>query len=605
MNDTINNLDSNFAIIEKDEEITISSWKIHELNNLNELEKLQSITRNKVIFIAPFNLANVEKWYDTNWSEKIIAMEVENELITTRQKLLSILPNNEINLWNITTDISDEDFWKLVSDVKEEIESWNINQVILSRKFTTDFKIDIETILSIYFKLLSSRWEYMTFAFNTTNEIFIWASPERHLSIENNNMIMNPIAGTIWKWKQHDLYERLVDFLCNKKETWELSMVIDEESKMSFKFTEWWNIEVPLLKEVWSVIHTEANLKWKIKNNISVLDAFKETLYAPTLVWGPIESAFKEIKKFENDSRWYYWWAFWVLWEDFLDTAIVIRTAFIDKLNWILTVRAWAWIVKGSIPEKEAEETILKSNGFFWALKWTNDNNSTSLLSWMTEEQIKNIEYLLEKRKSQLSSFFINLHLHNCLEVEEIKWKKFILINNWDDFIYISWFMIKKMWWVVEIVDNSDFDVSNIDDFDVILLWPWYWDINDKSNNTMLNLLNITEKLIKHKKKILWICLWHQAICKTKWYEIKKQEKITQWEQLEVEIRWKKEMLWFYNSFSPVIKWNEDNIETFSNDRVLKYSDENISSIQPHPESIMSINWFEVLKSMILDLIKK
>lgn len=603
MKNLIKDLDSNYAIIEKDGQVSICSWKIHKLDNLNQLESLQREIKMKILFISPFCLARDEKWYDALWDEKIIAMEVENEIITTRENLLSYLPNNEVNLWNIETDISDVDFWKLVSDTKEEIYWWNINQLILSRKFFTDINIDNDTILSIYSQLLKNRWQYMTFLFNTPEDIFIWASPEKHLLVENNNVVMNPIAGTVWKWKQDDFYGRFIEFLEDEKEIWELAMVIDEELKMISKISKWWTIDWPLLKEVWAVIHSEVNLNWEIKDNISVLDAFRETMYAPTLVWGPIESAFSKIVKYENESRWYYGGAFWILWDDFLDTCIVIRTAFINKIDSILSVRAGAWIVKDSVPEKEANETVLKSNWFFWSVKWTNAINSTSYLNWLNDQESNNIKSLLAKRKSKLSSFYVDSHLHDSLEVEEIKWKKFILINNWDDFVFLSWFMIEKMWWKINIVDNEDFDLSMVDNYDVILLWPWYGDINDWEDKKMVKLLNIAEELISNDKKILWICLWHQAICKTKWYEVKRQQKITQWEQLELVSNWKLETLWFYNSFSPVINWENPNVEKYFGNRILNYKESNISSTQSHPESIMSINWFEILKNMILGLI--
>lgn len=596
-------LDSNFAIIEKDEHVSIVTWKTIELESLAELEKLQHETRNKIVFIAPFCLARDENWYEANGSEKIIAMEVENEINTTREALLNILPNNNLNIWRICVNISDEDFWNMVEKAKNDIENGEFNQLILSRKFSSSIDIDMENILSIYSKLLKNRWQYMTFLFNTDNNIFVWATPEKHLLIEKSNVYMNPIAWTIKKWDFFDFFERLTDFLIDEKEIWELAMVIDEELKMMSKITKSWNIEWPLIKEVWAVFHSEVNLNWIIKDKYTLIDALRETLFAPTLVWWPLESAFKFIKKYENDSRWYYWWAFWILWDDFLDTCIVIRTAFIDKINSILSVRAWAWIVKNSVAERETQETIHKSNWFFWSVLWRVNPNSMKYLSSLDNDELNELNELLENRKQQLSNFYLNSHLNENLEVEEIKGKKFVLINNWDDFVYLSWFMIGRMWWVVEIIDNKYFDISWVNDSDIILLWPGYWDINNKEDEKMLKLLEITKTLISKDIKLLWICLWHQAICKTIWYDIEKQETITQWEQLDVNMNWKIEKLWFYNSFSPVDNWLYKNIETFENDRILTYKNENISSTQAHPESIMSINWFDILKSMILEIL--
>lgn len=67
-------------------------------------------------------------------------------------------------------------------------------------------------------------------------------------------------------------------------------------------------------------------------------------------------------------------------------------------------------------------------------------------------------------------------------------------------------------------------------------------------------LSSITEFLINSNQKLLWVCLGHQAICKQKWFEVKKQSEVTQWLVKDVFIDDKKYKLGFYNSFSPVAK---------------------------------------------------
>ncbi|MBT3727485.1 hypothetical protein HOG21_07735 [bacterium] len=76
----------------------------------------------------------------------------------------------------------------------------------------------------------------------------------------------------------------MIEFLSDNKEIEELAMVIDEELKMISNMSDSGYIEYPLLKESGAVIHTEANLNGKIKENTSILDAFKSSMYAPTLV---------------------------------------------------------------------------------------------------------------------------------------------------------------------------------------------------------------------------------------------------------------------------------------------------------------------------------
>lgn len=92
-----------------------------------------------------------------------------------------------------------------------------------------------EIARAIYKNLLKQRGQYMTFHFSDGENDFLGATPEQHLCIEGDTVTMNPIAGTLKKIDPEDprpLRERLIDFLSNSKETYELFQVLDEELKM-------------------------------------------------------------------------------------------------------------------------------------------------------------------------------------------------------------------------------------------------------------------------------------------------------------------------------------------------------------------------------------
>ena len=592
--------EENYSLIEKNGRVILSTWRMHELESLSELFSLQKFTHNKFNFITPFSLVKKEKWYNAIWYEKILALEVQNESEFTREELLSLLPEKNIPLWKIEKSLSDEDFWKKVSQILDEIKNGNLCQCIISRKFSWDINVSDEVILSIFKKLLTMRGQYMTFSFQSNDKVFLWASPERHLTVQNGMVFMEPIAGTMPKWELWNFNERLLDFLWNAKEQNELDMVEDETLKRVLKKCASGRIEGPSLKEIWAVIHTKADLIWKLDLWVSIEEIFRETLYAPTLVGGPLQSAFSRIAQYEEESRGYYGGVFWVLDRGFLDTCIVIRTAMIDRIKNTFSVQSWAWIVQGSTLEWEIEETVKKSQWFFWVLQ-SQSQNYKSYLSKLSKSEKKNIENLLQKKASQLSQFYFLDNKKRNLEVPIIKGKKFLLLNNEDDFIFMLWFMIRKMWWQTEVKNTLYYVSWDEKNYDVVVLGPWPWDINNLSHPIMKKLSNITESLISKNKKLLWVCLWHQAICKSKWFEVKRQEEITQWAVKNVIIDGKEYALGFYNSFSPVVKdWFQ--WDTFFSDRVLTYSEENIVSMQFHPESILSRDGFDVLKGQVMKL---
>ena len=61
-------------------------------------------------------------------------------------------------------------------------------------------------------------------------------------------------------------------------------MVIEEVLKNFPTICESFTIDLPKIKEVGAVIHSEGDIFGKLKNDMKVLDAFKETLFLSTLV---------------------------------------------------------------------------------------------------------------------------------------------------------------------------------------------------------------------------------------------------------------------------------------------------------------------------------
>ena len=79
------------------------------------------------------------------------------------------------------------------------------------------------------------RGAYWTYCFFTGDRYLVGASPERHVSVHGGDVRMNPISGTFRLRGPTDAGERkarLLEFLADEKEIYELFMVVDEELKM-------------------------------------------------------------------------------------------------------------------------------------------------------------------------------------------------------------------------------------------------------------------------------------------------------------------------------------------------------------------------------------
>ena len=257
-------------------------------------------------------------------------------------------------------DIDDEEYAKLVEAViADEIGQGEGANLVIGRHYrATVADWGADKALAVFKRLLvRERGAYWTFLFFTGDRYLVGASPERHVTVHGGDVRMNPISGTFRlrgpAGDQGDLKPRLLDFLADEKEIYELFMVVDEELKMMCDIcTEGGQVLGPFLKPMSHLIHTEYLLAGRTSRDPR--EVLRDTMYAATVTGSPVENACRLIKQYETEGRGYYGAALAILGRDgdgepVVDSPIVIRTADID-LEGRLTVTAGATLVRDSDP---------------------------------------------------------------------------------------------------------------------------------------------------------------------------------------------------------------------------------------------------------------
>lgn len=587
-------------LLEKDGLISAYSGNIHRLRTLEELESLSQESSRKLAFALPFNLIRDRgDIFEAKGDEPIIAIEVLDEVSYTRESIEELLAQSDLEIeGEISPSVPDGLYQEQVRAAQERIKNGDICQVIISRRFEGRFKdYSPDQLEEIYKRLLSQRGQYMTILMDAVETALVGASPERHLEIRDGKVVMNPIAGTLPKGNPEDFEERLMAFLEDRKEINELYQVLDEELKMMAKVCpKGGKIMGPQLRETGAVIHTEYLLEGE--NGIRPINALRETLYAPTLVGGPLPSASRVINQTEADSRRYYGGIIGVLEDEkTLDSAITIRVAEVRK-DGQFAVQAGAGIVRDSDPEKEMAETIAKAGG---ALKAITGNVHQTERRFLEEVDQDFLRQALERRNEFLSHF----HLDKQSElpvIPELQGKKVVIVNNEDNFAYMLGHMAERMGCKVSVLDTFEFDPDDCP-ADIVILGPGPGDINDEKDERMKTLLSHVGILRKRNCPTMGVCLGHQAIAKQDGMAVKKQEVPTQGMQREVDVFGKPEKVAFYNSFSvqgdnPAFEFSRD-----EKGNVTAMRTKGMVGYQFHPESVMSQNGYILLKEALSGLI--
>lgn len=288
--------------------------------------------------------------------------------------VLDALPSTPVRTTDAAFDISDDQYADIVARVlADEIGHGEGANFVIHRTLRAQVQgVPLTAALAALRSLLvRERGAYWTFVVHTGTRTLVGASPERHVSVDDGLVMMNPISGTFRHTGAAADRAALLRFLADTKETEELYMVLDEELKMMATVAERGGQVVgPYLKEMSHLAHTEYLLAGR--GSKDVREVLRETMFAPTVTGSPMENACRVIARYEGVGRRYYSGMLALLGHDeagrqTLDAPILIRTAELSPAG-ELRVPVGATLVRHSTPAAEVAETHAKAAGVLAAL---------------------------------------------------------------------------------------------------------------------------------------------------------------------------------------------------------------------------------------------
>ncbi|WP_066224414.1 anthranilate synthase component I family protein [Formosa haliotis] len=259
---------------------------------------------------------------------------------------------------DLSSNLTDEDYKKSVVLAKQHCARGDVFQLVLSKKFSQEFKGDE---FNVYRALRSINPSPYLFYFDYGTFKIFGSSPEAQLVVKNGNAEIHPIAGTFKRTGNDEQDAELAKKLAkDDKENAEHVMLVDLARNDLSRHGS--GVTVDTYREVQffsHVIHLVSKVIGKKHEDTITMQVVADTFPAGTLSGAPKHKAMQLIEKYEKTSREFYGGAIGFM--DFsgnFNHAIMIRT-FLSKdhkLHW----QAGAGIVSKSKPEDELQEVYNK-----------------------------------------------------------------------------------------------------------------------------------------------------------------------------------------------------------------------------------------------------
>ncbi|WP_341716624.1 anthranilate synthase family protein [Micromonospora sp. FIMYZ51] len=429
--------------------------------------------------------------------------------------VLDALPATPVRTTGAAFDVTDDEYAATVARVlAEEIgrgegANFVIHRALHARVQGAPVTAALAALRAL---LLRERGAYWTFVLHTGTRTLVGASPERHVSVDDGLVMMNPISGTFRHTGASVDRAALLRFLADTKETEELYMVLDEELKMMATVAEQGGQVVgPYLKEMSHLAHTEYLLAGR--GSKDVREVLRETMFAPTVTGSPMENACRVIARHEPAGRRYYGAVLALLGHDeagrqTLDAPILIRTAEISPAG-ELRVPVGATLVRHSTAAAEVAETHAKAAGVLAALGLGPQAAATGPDPAVRLADDPDVRAALAARNAPLARFWLDQRPPGAHTVPGLAGRRVLIVDGEDTFTGMLAHQLGALGLAVTL--RPWHDAAPVSGYDLVVVGPGPGDPTEHTAK-MTALRALLATLLDSGQPTLAVCLGHQLL---------------------------------------------------------------------------------------------
>ncbi|MFF5272454.1 anthranilate synthase family protein [Streptomyces sp. NPDC000133] len=528
--------------------------------------------------------------------------------------VLDVLPTHDVRVEGGAFDVSDEEYAGIVRRViDDEIGQGEGANFVIRRTFQGGIPgFGRADALALFRRLLAGeRGAYWTFVVHTGDRTLVGASPEVHVRMSGGTVVMNPISGTYRYPAEGPTAESLLAFLGDRKETEELSMVVDEELKMMCTVGDMGGVVIgPRLKEMAHLAHTEYELRGR--SSLDVREVLKETMFAATVTGSPVQNACRVIERYEPGGRGYYAGALALLGLEpggaqTLDSPILIRTADIAA-DGRLRVPVGATLVRHSDPASEVAETHAKAAGVLAALGVRPGRpRAESTRPRLTGDP--RVRAALDARRDGLAPFWLRMQERT----QELPGHA-LVIDGEDTFTAMLAHLLRASGLEVSVrrYDEPGLREAVRAHLGPVVLGPGPGNPADTGDPKMRLLREFAAELVRdHRHGLLGVCLGHELIAAELGLEIVRKTVPYQGAQTRIELFGRPETVGFYNSFTA--RCDDETVTELAAHSIEVSRDaatgelhalrgDGFASVQFHPESVLTLRGASIVAELLAGL---
>jgi 2-amino-4-deoxychorismate synthase len=560
----------------------------------------------EVLAIVPFRQIAERGFACVDDGEPLVALTVTDQAVLSVDDVLRRLPDVPIELAGGHFDVDDDAYAEIVRRViADEIGEGEGANFVIKRSYVADITdYTTHSALSLFRKLMRGETgAYWTFLVHTGDRTLVGATPERHISLSDGTVVMNPISGTYRYPPSGPALSGVMDFLADRKESDELYMVLDEELKMMARICDnGGRVVGPHLREMARLAHTEYFIDGRSSRDPR--EILRETMFAPTVTGSPLESACKVISRYEPRGRGYYSGVVALIGRDergsrAMDSSIVIRTADIEASGRV-RIGVGATLVRHSDPVSEVAETRAKAAGLLAAL------GSDSAVRFAEHPSVL---AALEERNATIADFWLTDDGARTKAEPVLAGRRALIVDAEDTFTSMIAHQLRSLGLTVSV---RRFDEPyDFDDHDLVVMGPGPGDPRDVDHPKIAHLRAAIDELLARRQPFLAVCLSHQVLSTLLGFDLARRDVPNQGTQKEIDLFGERERVGFYNTFAArssadVVDCGGLGLVEVSRDRetgeVHALRGANFASMQFHAESVLTQDGVRIVGGLLAAL---